>query len=177
MIITVVSVEPGSVPAGKKYQMLEVAYKDEGGKVAGKKVLSFNYPLVFNTLKAASQGEKYDVTLKKEGDYWNWVEIKKAEGSSSENAKAEGSSSNTKQFAAQAKGNYETAEERATRQVMIIRQSSLSTAVATLGAGAKSALDPENVIAVAKKYEEYVLSKEPEDPVKALQEMDDDLPY
>ena len=57
--------------------------------------------------------------------------------------------------------NYETAEERARRQVYIIRQSSLGTAVELLGSGASVA----DVINTAKQFEAYVFSKEAEGEV------------
>ena len=49
--------------------------------------------------------------------------------------------------------NYETKEERAARQVYIIRQSSLATAVDLLGQGAST----DTVIETAKVFEAYVL--------------------
>ena len=66
--------------------------------------------------------------------------------------------------------NYETKEERAARQVYIIRQSSLSTAVELLGQG-KSVAD---VIATAKQFEAYVFSKA--EGVDAINELQDDIP-
>jgi hypothetical protein len=66
------------------------------------------------------------------------------------------SAASTGTVAAKPVSNYETKEERAARQVMIVRQSSLSNAVSTLSVGAKH-LTPSEVVAVAKEYERYVL--------------------
>ena len=53
--------------------------------------------------------------------------------------------------------NYETKEERAARQTLIVKQSSLSTAVAALAIGAKSSPSASDVIAYAKQLEQYVM--------------------
>ena len=58
------------------YQTVEIAYKREG-KVEGKKIVSFNYGEVFETLKDAESGQWYDVkTTKNEKGFWDWVEVK-----------------------------------------------------------------------------------------------------
>lgn len=177
MLIQIVSVEQGQVPAGKKYKMIEVAFKGEDGKVAGKKIMDFSYPTVYNTLKAASQGDKFDVTTVKEGDYWNWSAIKKAEGNTGGGGLgavgvAGTAQSPTQSYAASSNDRYETKEERLARQKYIIRQSSLSTAVETLAVGSKG-VDPDKVVELARKYEAYVFET---NPIQELMDMSDDLP-
>lgn len=54
--------------------------------------------------------------------------------------------------------NYETPEERAKRQVCITRMGCLNSAIASLGAGAKSALDPNVVLDLARAYEQFVIA-------------------
>jgi hypothetical protein len=179
LIIQIVSVEQGSVPAGKKYQVLEVAYKDDQGKIAGKKILSFSHPTVFNTLKAAQAGEKYDVTSTKEGDYWNWTDISKATGATIPAGAMQESTAATKTqaFAQNANDRYETKEERAARQVMIVKQSSLAQAVATLSVNSgKDKLQVEDVLKVAETYADWVLGEGKKDPVQELVDMRDDFP-
>jgi len=51
---------------------------------------------------------------------------------------------------------YETPEERAKKQVYIIRQSSFSSAIAGLGAGAKAPVKFEDALAYAKNIEKYI---------------------
>lgn len=165
MIITIINVS--DVQAVKKYFTLEVNYKDDNGTTKGKKLMSFTYPLVFNTLKTAKQGEVYEVKNVKEGEFWQWTEATKVEGGAASVAP-----SKTKEFAAASNDRYETKEERAARQTLIVRQSSLSSAVATLTVGSK-AVDPDAVINLAKKYEAYVFSS---DPIQELIGMSDDLP-
>ena len=77
---------------------------------------------------------------------------------------------------------FETREERAAKQVYIVRQSSLTAAIATMTPGSKTALNPEDVINVAKQYEQYVFTKEDVTEVVAkeipsLEDIDDDIPY
>lgn len=54
---------------------------------------------------------------------------------------------------------YETPEERAKKQVYIVRQSSLSNALTALAIGAKTPPKPDEVIELARKYEDYVFGK------------------
>jgi hypothetical protein len=175
LIIQIVSVEQGSVPAGKKYQVLEVAYKDDQGKIAGKKILSFSHPTVFNTLKAAQAGEKYDVTSTKEGDYWNWTAISKATGVAAPADVVSTGKTATQTFAAQSNDRYETKEERNKRQSMICKQSSLAQAVATLKTD-KATPDKANVLVLAQEYYNWVVAEDKKDPVQELIDMEDNLP-
>jgi hypothetical protein len=69
------------------------------------------------------------------------------------------------------KSNYETADERAARQVMIVRQSSISNAVALLKTE-KHTPTTEEVLAVAKQFENFVLGKS-NDP---FADLDEDVP-
>ena len=152
MIIKIIAIS--GPEAVKKYFTLEVNYKDESGKVAGKKLLSFNHPLVFNTMKAAQAGESYEIkTVKNDAGYWDWTEARKVEGGEV----TKQAQTSTQQFAASSTDRFETKEERAQRQVLIVRQSSLSNAVETLAVGAK-AVKPQDVLDLAAVYEEWVYS-------------------
>jgi hypothetical protein len=72
--------------------------------------------------------------------------------------------------------NYETKEERAARQVLIVKQSSLTNAVATLSPGAKAALDANAVIDLAQKYADWVFDK-PESDKTGFDDMGSDIPF
>lgn len=128
-------------------------------KIETKKLLDFASKEVYPILSQAKFGEVYDIIkTKDEQGFWQWVGI---------------NYSNAKQFAPQPEGNpvnnkapsvtpkstYETAEERAARQVMIVRQSSLANAVSLLAANGGKKNTVEEVIAVAKLFENYVLDK------------------
>ena len=99
--------------------------------------------------------------------YWDWVGLE-GDGIVAETKQASAS------VGARVTGsNYETKEERAARQVYIIRQSSLSTAVELLGQG-KSVAD---VIATAKQFEAYVFGSEA-NPTQEVNfdDLEDDIP-
>ena len=158
-----------------KYQMLTVSYKDVNqGKVAEKKLISFNAKDVYAAFKNANAGDQFDVEIQKnDKGYWDWISIGKPGAAPSVASGATKTTGN-----AAPKSSYETAEERAARQVMIVRQSSLSTAATVLKTDKKQPTGDE-VIALAKEFEAYVLGlnlKVPTEPLPELPE-DDDIPY
>ena len=166
MIITVLNVsQPEKV---KTYFTIEVNYKNEKGQTQGKKLMSFSAPDVYNALKGASSGEQYDITVKQEGQYWNWVAAKKLEGG----AKPTGNTPT----ATTGRSSYESAEEREKRQRLIVRQSSLTAALTTLSVGAKS-VDKNAVKALAEEYTDWVFEELPtlkEDV--SFDDLGDDIP-
>lgn len=172
MIITVLNVStPEKVVKGKAtYYTIEVAYKNEKGQTQGKKLMSFSVPSVYEALKEAQGGETWDITVEKQGEYWNWVGAKKSDGASKP------TNSTSTQSTGRSGGSYETAEERAARQRLIVRQSSLSAAVATLTVGAKS-VDKEAVKALAEEYNSWVFEEKPSlKEAASFDDFDDDIP-
>ena len=168
MLINIVDVGAPNTHAaknGRSYQSIEVTYKNEQGQTQSKKLMSFSNPTVFNHIRDLTKGDALNVTTEKDANgYWQWT------GIGGDNAVAE-----TKQATPATGGrvtgsNYETKEERAARQVFIIRQSSLSTAVELLGTGSKVS----DVIATAKEFEAYVFSKAT--GIDAINELEDDIP-
>jgi hypothetical protein len=169
MLINIVDVGAPNTHAaknGRSYQSIEVTYKNDQGQVANKKLMSFSNPSVFNHIKGLAKGDSLNVQTEKDANgYWQWTGIGGDNSVTTE----------TKQTAPATGGrvtgsNYETKEERAARQVYIIRQSSLSTAVELLGTGSKVA----DVITTAKEFEAYVFSKE--SGIDAINSLEDDLP-
>jgi hypothetical protein len=185
-LITIVNVEITSRAGtnGKKgYEQAEVVYKQEyNGKqdVKTKKIMSFANPAVFAAIKSAKTGETYEVTQVKEGEFWQWTNIVASSGASSAPAASAAVPPNAKPTAtANTYGrDFETATERAEKQRLIVRQSSLSNAVAMLVTGAKT---PPNVNDVKKLADELVayvynapdLFDQPND----LPADDSDIPY
>lgn len=156
MNITIVNVDV-TTPAGKKYNQAEVIFKNESGQVQNKKLFSFNNPSVFAALKDAKSGDQFSITqVKNDKGYWDWTAA-----SSGASAPASQAAPATAAPSRQVNSNYETKEERAFRQRLIVRQSSLSSAVACLSPGAKSSLDPDAVLALAERFNEWVF-KEPD---------------
>ena len=159
MNITLLSVDIKTQPTknGKSYQLADVAYKNNTfqGKVEGKKVMSFGATAeAFKTLAVASPGESYTVEIvKNAAGYNDWVSMVKGEANSAPAAPTASKAPN-----AAPKSNYETSEERAQRQVYIIRQSSLTNAISTLSVGAKTAPNPDAVVNLAQRYVDFVLN-------------------
>ncbi|MEN9917052.1 MAG: hypothetical protein RLY40_984 [Pseudomonadota bacterium] len=156
MLIEIVDVVREEIPSknGKgTYGQLTVSYRSNG-KIAEKKLISFSNPAVFKAIEKLTKGASVDVTtVKNDKGYWDWTAIN--EGGAAVATQSNAASTNTRVTGS----NYETKEERAIRQRYIIRQSSISSAVDSLAVGAKSPLNPADVIAVAKKYEEYVFEQ------------------
>jgi len=142
-----------SVEDKGKYKMAEVAYKGQDGKVTSKKLMSFNYPEVFKTFADAKQGNVFSVEMvKNDKGYWDWISA--VVGGQQSSKPAPSSTGN-----ASPKSTYETAEERANRQVLIVRQSSLSNAVEFLGLNTKKIPSAQEVVEVASFFESYVFGK------------------
>ena len=154
MQITVISAEKaqGTSKTGKAYSFVELAYKGEDGKVTGRKVMSFGESKkVFDALSSAGNGDVFEInSVKNEATgYWDWTGATKSTGG------AVGAKPNTTSTPAGkvVGSNYETPEERAKKQVYIVRQSSITAALTFLGGKTKST---DEVIQVAKEFEAYV---------------------
>lgn len=160
MKIQVLSVEVNNSTSknGKPYEQLVVAYKDLdfGGKVASKTVMPFGFQKeTFTTLKNAKPTDVYDVeVVKNEAGYNDWIKATKGTAATVMNVNP--SVSSTQTSSGQTKGGWETPEERAKKQVYIIRQSSLSTAVTALTATGKAVPNVEEVIKYARQLEDFV---------------------
>ena len=155
MQIQIIATSVETKPTAKgSYQQLEVTYKNltYSGKVESKKLMSFGANAsAFKVLAEASSGQQFEVTVVKNAQGYNdWTAV--APVTSPDRAEAARPLPEKTQMG---RSTYETPEERAQRQILIVRQSSLASAVSTLAVGAKT-LKPEEVIAVAKQYENYV---------------------
>jgi len=176
MLVKVVSVNREDIPNknGKgTYGKLTVAYRNDQGKLAEKPLLSFTNPAVFKAFERAEAGDEINVKSEKVGDYWNWTAIL-AEGETSQATPVANSTAPATRVTG---SNYETKEERALKQRYIVKQSSISAAVAILTVGAKSSPSVKDVIALADEFVDYVFA----DDTKALSadfSVDsDDVPY
>lgn len=180
--LEVISISPKQhVPNARGgYDVIEVAYRKDG-KIEGKKVMSFVNPKVFEALGNFSAGDNISVTAEKVAgrdgkEYWQWTAVESgSEQPSQASSKPVSALERSASVATKSVSNYETKEERAARQVMIVRQSSLSNAVATLAVGAKK-LEGASVVALAKEYEAFVLGTETVAKYSDnIADMDDDL--
>jgi hypothetical protein len=159
MRIQILSVQITTVPTAKgSYQVADVAFKNltYQGKVEGKKVMSFGATKPsFEVLATAQTNDIYEVTVvKNDKNYNDWVSMTKGDANTPTQQAPTGQSPAGN--APARTSTYETPEERAKKQVYIVRQSSLSNAIDSLSVGGKSALKPDEVIDLARKYEAYV---------------------
>lgn len=118
--------------------------KDFTRKMVGVKDAKLSY----DAFKNAKPGELYDVNVvKNENGFWVWETV----------AKIDGDASGPAGFAvgvapAARTGTWETPEERARKQILIVRQSCLAQAVAFVGNGTLV----DDVIERAEQFEEWV---------------------
>ena len=170
MLINIVDVGAPNTHAaknGRSYQSIEVTYKNDQGQTQSKKLMSFSNPTVFNHIKDLNKGEALNVTTEKDANgYWQWTGIGGEESASTTQVKPATGGRVTG-------SNYETKEERAARQILIVRQSSLSSAVELVAATSTEPSTVENVIAIAKQFESYVFSKSI--GIDAINELEDDI--
>lgn len=187
MQIEIVANPVSTVPTAKgSYQVIDLAYKNKSfqDKLEGKKVMSFTNKDVFTALQKASFGDIFNVSrTKNDKGFWDWTAVS-SDGvvnnvSSAPTNNSSGTGPSIVKGTVTPKSNYETAEERAARQVLIVRQSSVSSAVDL--AVANKIKDPQEVIKIAKEFEAYVFGTkmEPEveeaPPGNFFEDMEDDL--
>src|SRR3990167_7784422 len=133
------------------YNIIEVAYKGQDGKISGKKLLDFANVAVYNQFLAVQPGDKFLVdTEKNEKGYYDWVKV----GPFVEGASQPIAESTTGPTPSSGRGRvmgstYETPEERATNRAAIIRQSTINMAIAYAAPGEPVKLD--DLFTLAKK--------------------------
>lgn len=103
------------------YSQMEISYVDERGGNKTWKIMSFGNPKVFDTFKSAKEGEVYEITTRKnDRDFTEWAAAERVDGTSAKPAAAKSTP---------VVSQYETRDERNTRQRLIVRQSCLAQAV------------------------------------------------
>lgn len=150
MQIKVLNVDVNDAGSGRnKYQIAEVLY-DDGGDKKTFKIFSFVNPTVFKTMSGAKNGDVFTITTgKNDKGYTTWESA--TSGASADAPAATAKSSNT--FGGR---DFESKEERETKQRYIIRQSSLSNAIAVLTTGAKTPPDEKAIFDLSDKFVNYV---------------------
>jgi hypothetical protein len=165
-VIDVSNLNTHTAKNGRQYQSIEIMYKNDQGQAQSKKLMSFSNPAVFKASQNWNKGDVIYVSTEKDiSGYWQWTAVGSEDSVSDKRPDDEPATQGTaaKSATRVSGSNYETKDERAARQVMIVRQSSLSNAVATL-----ALRDPmtqgnpasaNDVINLAKLYEGFVLGK------------------
>ncbi len=192
MHIKVIAVDVTTTPNQKgSYSTAEVTYKNVtyGGKVESKKVMSFGVTKsTFEVMSNATAGEEYTITVvKNEKGYNDWVSATPGHNAEAPAAAAPAQRATTPapnvgkaQGTAYQQRDWETAEERAKKQIYIVRQHNLSAAIELLTTGAKAPPTMDDVLKVAKEFETYVFGDSTEvakEGAAALADMDDDIPF
>lgn len=198
MIVEILSTKVATLPGkkpGTSYQALEVAFRNKtfGDKVEGKKLMSFGATgETFKKLAIAQAGEIYDIVVQKNDAGFNdWISAKKSSSDESSSTapqsagvyKPQDPTRPAQTYTATPKSTYETPEERAKKQIYIVRQSSITAALTTLTAASKTAPQVDDVLKVASQYEAFVFGDtEPTQKAKDLavaasfDDLEDDIP-
>lgn len=155
----------------KPYEFVDLMYKNKSfqDKVEGKKVMPFGNKEVFDVLKNSEKGDVFFIGRTKNADgFWDWDKIS-AESNSHKQVEEVGHpiSKSPVGKSVSSGSNWETAEDRAKKQVYIIRQSSLTNAVNTLVGN----VNPDDVKVTAQTYINFVLGIDDPDVTE------DDIPY
>lgn len=145
----------------KPYSQYDIEFLDlESGRPRKKHMVDFNGPKAYEALKEAKVGQCFEITEQpgKDPQYTDWVDATPitvetpVEASKGSGGASDRSQTTTTSF----KSSYETPEERARKQVYIVRQSSLTNAIATLALNQQRTAGKEEVVDIAKFYEAYV---------------------
>lgn len=157
MQVKILNVDIENVVKGKsRYSVATVAYIS-GGEARTQKIMSFANPDVFKKVQELV-GQETNVTVtKNEAGYNQWSSIG---GEDVKGSPVAAPSGTTAAPATRVTGsNYETPAERAAKQVYIVKQSSISAAVA-LAANNKEKAGPEDIIKTAQVFVDYVFGKD-----------------
>lgn len=158
---------------GGLFNTVEVVYKKDG-KVEAKSFPDWANKEIYQSLLTLAKGDVRTVTTEKDSNgYWKWLSLTEgsqqvgpetADNPSASSSGSIGASAGRSGYSgSKSSGStYETSEERARRQVMIVRQSSASTAVALVDTGSITLNGDDKagaLIEVAKRIEAYVLGE------------------
>lgn len=166
---------------GGTYSGVEFIFKDDQGKTQTKNfhMNQFKFNTVLkNTLADLVKGDKFTAEMEKEGEFWNWKKLSKGVAEASTPAATNAPAKAAGGYQARPNDTYETKEERGQRQVMIVRQSSLTAALKLLEMQGQKKPTSADVITVAKEFEAWVLGQASPAPKAAKQEaLDEDSPF
>jgi hypothetical protein len=138
------------VKGRSKYSIANVVYSFNGQNKT-QKLMSFANPQVFKDIQGLVGKTVLVETSKNAAGYDQWAKVVDVD-----NPEAGGSTGPSKASTTPVKSTYETPEERARRQVLIVRQSSISSAIQTLSVGAKVAPQGKDVLELAQVYVDWV---------------------
>jgi hypothetical protein len=145
---------------GGSYRGTRIVYRDAEGSLKEQNIhsnaLRFN-PGLKQSIIGLSPGDAFTMLKEKEGEFWNVKSISKGVVQEAVSTKA-GATSEGK-ASTSPRSTYETPEERARRQVLIVRQSSVSSAIA-YAATQKSPMKIEEILKIAAQINDFVFDNE-----------------
>lgn len=145
IVLKEVNIEEVKKPGGRGYQVANVVYENNG-QTKTQKIMSFANRDVYAAVQQFKAGQTLEVETTKNGDFTNWSKITAVVSEEAAPAAKSGTV---------ARSTYETADERAARQVLIVKQSAIAQAVASIGAGAPL----EDYLARAQVFVDWVFEK------------------
>lgn len=167
MKMTIELVDVGQLRRDGKFEKMSLTYIRDGKKTERKLVAINKTKECIQKLQQMKAGDVVEIDMEKEGDFWNWQDATKVEP-----VKAADVKSNSYQR----QSTYETPEERATKQVYIIKQSSITNAINMLIA---LKVEPtfERVTHLANQLVDYVLGTFDGQEEKVIDDIKDDIPF
>ena len=161
MKVKILDVNVENVVKGKsRYSKAAVTYT-YNGEARTQNIMSFTNPAIFKAVQE-KVGQEVEIQITKNAAGYNeWASLDDigagpAAGPSTVAPTPTASGTPATRVTG---SNYETPAERAVKQVYIVKQSSISAAVA-LAANNKEKATPEEIIAVAQKFVDYVFDKD-----------------
>jgi hypothetical protein len=154
---------------GGTYQGWRLVYRNSEGKTEeiAKPMAGLKYqPALGEALKKLAAGDEFTAEMEKNAsNYWEVISVRKGSEMPSEAAGTTVQPAAKKEYKTDKSGNWETTEERAARQVMIVRQSSLGHSVALFTGCHKEGdrITSKDVLKMAETFEAWVLRKPAED--------------
>ena len=156
---------------GKPYSVAHVTYRDDQGKLAERDIMPFGVQSKVNNFLSGAAPGPYTVTLvKNDAGFNDWTDIKQGAGAPMP------TTTGTTGATPSPRSTYETPEERALRQKLIVRQSSITNAISLFELDKKRVPTVQDIVHVAKQFEDYVFGNTVKEDPTGLAELEDDVP-
>lgn len=164
--------KPGA--GGRTYQQIDVIYKDDKGQTRNKSLRSFVNPEIFKQAQDFKEGDVfYTDTQKDDAGFWQWLQLSSEPIGGAPAATGGGASKAG--TGGQRGSTYETPQERGRKQVLIVRQSSMSQALSHVGAEGTFS----KAAKLAEQIESWVLRGyvvNDDDTIQRQDSADEDIP-
>jgi hypothetical protein len=157
-----VTVEQVKKPGQKAPYGKATVYYTYNGEPRKQTIVSIFNPGIFKQVNELEQGTEIEVEVIKNEDGFNQWKTLTVLGARDSAAKATPTGTATAGVTKVTGSNYETRDERAARQVLIVKQSSLAQAIAYFGTDAR-AQSVESILEVAQTFADWVFAQDAED--------------